>query len=54
MSVVANPAYRTTVVAARTLAAANAVDESDGQEADEIERCDGQQELRRRGRLNEN
>lgn len=37
VSVVANPAYKTTVVAARTLAAANAVDESDGQEADEID-----------------
>ena len=52
VSVVANPAYKATVVAARTLEMAQAMTESDGQEAGEIA-ADGQaqecqRELRRR------
>ena len=51
VSVVANPAYRATVVAARTLEMAQAMSESDGQEAGEIA-ADGQAQallhLRRR------
>lgn len=52
VSVVANPAYRATVVAARTLEMACTLDESDGQEAGEIAAeapaQERQDELRRR------